>query len=103
MAIWYSCCLFVAACTNDVLLKMYPNVTIATTINSLTVIRLPLVTSCNGGQAVVMETFQHAGVNFYVDQLTMNDDRVDFIKLLTEVSSLHHCYQQLLTACNNVT
>ena len=52
---------------------------------------------------VVMETFHHAGVHFYTDQLTVNDDRVDFIGLLTEVSSLHQCYQQLLTACNNVT
>lgn len=67
------------------------------------IIRLPLVTSCNGDHAVVIETFHHAGVTFYIDQLTINDDRTDFIKLLTEASSLHHCYQQLLIACNNVT
>ena len=72
-------------------------------VTTVTVIRLPLVTSCNGDQVVVMETFHHAGIHFYVDQLTVNDDRVDFIRLLTEVSLLHHCYQQLLVACNNVT
>ena len=77
--------------------------TITIAIITLTVVRLPLVTSCNGDQAVVMETFYHAGVHFYVDQLTINDDRVDFISVLTEVFSLHQCYQQLLTACKNVT
>ena len=72
-------------------------------VKALTTVRLPLVTSCNGDHVVVMETFHHAGVHFYTDQLTVNDDRVDFIGLLTEVSSLHQYYQQLLTACNNVT
>ena len=76
---------------------------IINTVSALTAIRLPLVTSCHGDQAVVIETFYHAGVHFYVDQLTVNDDRVDFVRLLTEVSSLHWCYQQLLIACNNVT
>ena len=78
-------------------------VTITAFVKSLTIVRLPLVTSCNGDHMVVMEMFHHAGVHFYTDQLTVNDDRVDFIGLLTEVSSLHHCYQQLLIACNNVT
>ena len=64
---------------------------------------MPLVTSCDGDQPVVMETFHHAGVDFYINQLTVNEDRVEFIKLLTEVSPLHHCYQQLLAACNSVT
>lgn len=75
----------------------------AAIVKALTIVRLPLVTSCSGDHVVVMETFHHAGVHFYTDQLTVNDDRVDFIRLLTEISSLHQCYQQLLIACNNVT
>ena len=70
---------------------------------ALTVVRLPLVTCCDGDQPVVMETFHHAGVHFYINQLTINEDRVEFIGLITEVSTFHHCYQQLLVACNSVT
>ena len=46
-----------------------------------------------------MDTFHHGGVHFYRDQLTVQDDRDDFIKILTQVSSLHHSYRELLAAC----